>query len=255
MVYASPLKYYAILENMFRLLNALRNEYTHANPEKVSMAQKRKLHENVIRYAYNCLDGGRRVVKQRFGNFDLPSDMDAYAFLTDTKVRYDKELIPDKFKIVRIKGKERRVQESKFVEKKNFPYRMKDSNDILSDVGILLFVCLFLHKKYISMFMDKVKPYRKGADEIEKKVLFETFSIYRIRLPKERYDSERPDYALGLDMLKTGIEAAKKELCTNKIYIEAQTYAIGFYEKVGFQVVSDEFLEDGIPHVAMELLV
>ena len=211
MVYASPLKYYAILENMFRLLNALRNEYTHANPEKVSMAQKRKLHENVVRYAYNCLDGGRRVVKQRFGNFDLPSDKDAYAFLTDTKVRYDKELIPDKFKIVRIKGKERRVQESKFVEKKNFPYRMKDSNDILSDVGILLFVCLFLHKKYISMFMDKVKPYRKNADEIEKKVLLETFSIYRIRLPKERYDSERPDYALGLDMLNE-LQKCPKEL-------------------------------------------
>lgn len=210
-VYASPLKYYAILENMFRLLNALRNEYTHANPEKVSMAQKRKLHENVVRYAYNCLDGGRRVVKQRFGNFDLPSDEDAYAFLTDTRVRYNKELIPDKFKIVKIKGKEKKVQESKFVEKKDFPYRMKDSNDILSDVGILLFVCLFLHKKYISMFMDKVKPYRKGADEIEKKVLFETFSIYRIRLPKERYDSERPDYALGLDMLNE-LQKCPKEL-------------------------------------------
>lgn len=210
-VYASPLKYYAILENMFRLLNALRNEYTHANPEKVSMAQKRKLHENVVRYAYNCLDGGRRVVKQRFGNFDLPSDKDAYAFLTDTRVRYNKELIPDKFKIVKIKGKEKKVQESKFVEKKDFPYRMKDSNDILSDVGILLFVCLFLHKKYISMFMDKVKPYRKGVDEIEKKVLFETFSIYRIRLPKERYDSERPDYALGLDMLNE-LQKCPKEL-------------------------------------------
>lgn len=210
-VYASPLKYYAILENMFRLLNALRNEYTHANPEKVSMAQKLKLHENVVRYAYNCLDGGRRVVKQRFGNFDLPSDKDAYAFLTDTRVRYNKELIPDKFKIVKIKGKEKKVQESKFVEKKDFPYRMKDSNGILSDVGILLFVCLFLHKKYISMFMDKVKPYRKGADEIEKKVLFETFSIYRIRLPKERYDSERPDYALGLDMLNE-LQKCPKEL-------------------------------------------
>lgn len=109
-VYASPLKYYAILENMFRLLNALRNEYTHANPEKVSMAQKLKLHENVVRYAYNCLDGGRRVVKQRFGNFDLPSDKDAYAFLTDTRVRYNKELIPDKFKIVKIKGKEKKFK-------------------------------------------------------------------------------------------------------------------------------------------------
>ena len=211
MVYASPLKYYAILENMFRLLNALRNEYTHANPEKVSMAQKQKLHENVVRYAYNCLDGGRRVVKQRFGNFDLPLDKDAYAFLTDTKVRYDKELIPDKFKIVRIKGKERKVQESKFVEKNNFPYRMKDSNGILSDIGILLFVCLFLHKKYIAMFMDKVKPYRKDADEVEKKVLLEIFSVYRVRLPKERYDSERPDYALGLDMLNE-LQKCPKEL-------------------------------------------
>ena len=60
---------------------------------------------------------------------------------------------------------------------------------------------------------------------------------------------------LGLDILKKGIEAVKNEFCADKIYIEAQTYAIGFYEKVGFQVVSDEFLEDGIPHVAMELLV
>lgn len=60
---------------------------------------------------------------------------------------------------------------------------------------------------------------------------------------------------LGLDILKNGIEAVKNEFCAAKIYIEAQTYAIGFYEKVGFKVVSDEFLEDGIPHVAMELLV
>ena len=240
MVYASPLKYYAILENMFRLLNALRNEYTHANPEKVSMAQKQKLHENVVRYAYNCLDGGRRVVKQRFGNFDLPLDKDAYAFLTDTKVRYDKELIPDKFKIVRIKGKERKVQESKFVEKNNFPYRMKDSNGILSDIGILLFVCLFLHKKYISMFMDKVKPYRKGADEIEKKVLLETFSIYRIRLPKERYDSERPDYALGLDMLN------ELQKCPTELY---ETFAEKDKAKFRVPIKStseDVVMDDGV---------
>ena len=195
-VYASPLKYYSILENMFRLLNALRNEYTHAKPEKVSLAQKIILHENVVRYAYNCLDSGKRVVKQRFGNFDLPSNQDAYSFLTDTKVRYDKERVSGRFK---------------FIEKSNFPYRMKNEQGILSDVGILLFVCLFLHKKYISMFMDKVKPYRKGADNVEKKVLLEIFSVYRIRLPKERYDSERPDYAVGLDMLNE-LQKCPKEL-------------------------------------------
>lgn len=37
------------------------------------------------------------------------------------------------------------------------------------------------------------------------------------------------------------------------IEIEAQCYASGFYEKVGFQVCSDPFLLDGIPHQRMRL--
>lgn len=239
-VYASPLKYYAILENMFRLLNALRNEYTHVKPEKVPLPEKKKLHENVVRYAYNCLDGGRRVVKQRFGNFELPADKDAFAFLTDMNVRYDKVKIPGKFKIIKKKGKEQKIQESKFVEKSDFPYRMKDEHGILSDVGVLLFVCLFLHKKYISMFMDKVKPYRKEADAVEQKVLLETFSVFRIRLPKERYDSERPDYALGLDMLN------ELQKCPKELY---ETFAESDKAKFRVPIKStseDVVMDDGV---------
>ena len=239
-VSASPLKYYAILENMFRLLNALRNEYTHASPEEVPLPEKKKLHENVVRYAYNCLDGGRRVVKQRFGNFELPADKDVFAFLTDMNVRYDKVKIPGKFKIIKKKGKEQKVQESKFVEKSDFPYRMKDEQGILSDVGILLFVCLFLHKKYISMFMDKVKPYREGADAVEQKVLLETFSVFRIRLPKERYDSERPDYALGLDMLN------ELQKCPKELY---ETFAESDKAKFRVPIKStseDVVMDDGV---------
>ena len=37
------------------------------------------------------------------------------------------------------------------------------------------------------------------------------------------------------------------------LLLEAQQYAIGYYAKEGFQVVSDPFLEDGIPHVQMRL--
>ena len=33
--------------------------------------------------------------------------------------------------------------------------------------------------------------------------------------------------------------------------LEAQTYARGLYEKAGFRQVSEEFLEDGIPHILM----
>lgn len=57
----------------------------------------------------------------------------------------------------------------------------------------------------------------------------------------------------GEEILREGIRVAKEVMHAERIYIEAQCYAIGFYEKVGFQVSSGEFLEDGIPHVEMIL--
>ena len=57
---------------------------------------------------------------------------------------------------------------------------------------------------------------------------------------------------LGEEILKAGITAAA-ELGAEKIYIEAQVYAKGFYEKEGFVVSGNEFLEDDIPHVPMML--
>lgn len=60
---------------------------------------------------------------------------------------------------------------------------------------------------------------------------------------------------LGLELLLEGIEVAKTYFHAKTIYLEAQVYAIDFYEKAGFRVVSEEFLEDGIPHVCMELEV
>ena len=57
---------------------------------------------------------------------------------------------------------------------------------------------------------------------------------------------------LGGEILHKGVEVATGFFKAKKIYLEAQVYAIGYYEKEGFEVVSDEFLEDGIPHVKME---
>ena len=60
---------------------------------------------------------------------------------------------------------------------------------------------------------------------------------------------------IGGKILRKGVEVAKKSFNAKKIYLEAQVYAIGYYAKEGFEVVSDEFMEDGIPHVKMELQV
>lgn len=57
----------------------------------------------------------------------------------------------------------------------------------------------------------------------------------------------------GNHILQAGIDVVRDKIQTDGIRIEAQVYARGFYEKFGFQKVSEEFLEDGIPHIQMLL--
>lgn len=55
----------------------------------------------------------------------------------------------------------------------------------------------------------------------------------------------------GRAVFEEGMRYAFEVMNAKQIYLEAQVYAIGFYEKFGFKVCSHEFLEDGIPHVQM----
>ena len=56
---------------------------------------------------------------------------------------------------------------------------------------------------------------------------------------------------LGGEILHEGIRIIEEKMRPERMYLEAQTYAIGFYEREGFRVCSDEFDEDGIMHVGM----
>lgn len=56
----------------------------------------------------------------------------------------------------------------------------------------------------------------------------------------------------GMRLLLACIEECKN-LGAEEIRLHAQQYAIGFYERAGFSVCSEVFLEDGIPHVEMRL--
>lgn len=58
---------------------------------------------------------------------------------------------------------------------------------------------------------------------------------------------------LGGKLLKEGIEQAKLKFRPKQLYLEAQCYAAGFYAREGFEVCSDEFMLDGIPHYEMIL--
>jgi len=52
-------------------------------------------------------------------------------------------------------------------------------------------------------------------------------------------------------LLLAGIDFIKNELKEDMIRISAQTYLLDFYSSLGFKATSEEYLEDGIPHVEM----
>lgn len=60
---------------------------------------------------------------------------------------------------------------------------------------------------------------------------------------------------MGKDLLEQSLIAIKEKMKCKKICMDAQKYAVGFYEKFGFKVTSDDFLEEGIVHNTMELKI
>ena len=58
---------------------------------------------------------------------------------------------------------------------------------------------------------------------------------------------------VGKELMEQSLQSIKEKMNCKKICMDAQKHAIDFYEKFGFKVVSNDFLEEGIVHVVMEL--
>lgn len=75
-------------------------------------------------------------------------------------------------------------------------------------------------------------------------VSFEDVSIGRVIAVRRRC-------GLGTRIVAEGLRVAQEKLGAQRVTIEAQTYARALYENLGFRQTSEEFLEDGIPHIRM----
>jgi ElaA protein len=75
---------------------------------------------------------------------------------------------------------------------------------------------------------------------------FPDYSIGRVVVNKEKRGT-----GLGKALMNAAIEYCVKEWGAEKIKISAQQYLQHFYEELGFEVVTEMYLEDGIPHVGM----
>ncbi len=52
-----------------------------------------------------------------------------------------------------------------------------------------------------------------------------------------------------------GLDTTCRQRSVKKIILNAQTYVLNFYQKAGFKISSDEFIDAGIMHKEMTLLL
>lgn len=57
---------------------------------------------------------------------------------------------------------------------------------------------------------------------------------------------------LGKAIMEASVREVEKRFNPDRILLSAQTYLKAFYRNLGFREYGDEYLEDGIPHIAME---
>lgn len=77
---------------------------------------------------------------------------------------------------------------------------------------------------------------------------FKEASIGRVLVRKKDRNNRH-----GSLLMELSIKAIKDHLKENTVKISAQTYLKKFYNELGFDPVGEEYLEDGIPHIAMLL--
>lgn len=76
-------------------------------------------------------------------------------------------------------------------------------------------------------------------------VTFSEASIGRVIAKKRRL-------GLGTKIVSAAIDVVKEKFETTEIKIGAQVYAKALYESLGFQQISEPYLEDEIPHILMK---
>ena len=75
----------------------------------------------------------------------------------------------------------------------------------------------------------------------------------RARIGRVAVAADWRKLGLAAKMVRQAVKKARSEYPEAGVFLDAQCYLQAFYESLGFKVCGKEFLEDGIPHIPMEL--
>jgi ElaA protein len=103
-----------------------------------------------------------------------------------------------------------------------------------------------LDKDAVHQFLKKGNKIVAYSRLLKPGTRFPDYSIGRVVVNQ----SERGT-GLGIQMMEEAKAYILENMGATKIKISAQKYLRKFYENLGFVVITDEYLEDGIPHFGM----
>jgi len=75
----------------------------------------------------------------------------------------------------------------------------------------------------------------------------------RVRVGRVAVSSKWRKRGIARMMMIEAIEKIDLDYPSSDVFLDAQTYLQGFYETLGFKACGGEFLEDGIPHIPMQM--
>ncbi len=138
-----------------------------------------------------------------------------------------------------------------FISKKFFELSTEELYEILKSRSQIF----MLEQNIICLDMDdvdKVSLHCFFFGENRVKAYLRAFSLDCDTVIIGRVLSLEHKKGIGKELMIKGIEEAKKHFKCKKICVYSQKQAVGFYEKMGFKIISDEYIKEGIVHVTME---
>lgn len=222
----TPEMYYEVFNCILPLINLLRNYYSHSilidnrisHEGKILDEKYQAKSQKLVTLLDHCMTGARRIVKDRFSVAEnITFTKKDFEFFEGKNRYFDYTIVnEDGFAILDDRNREQKIKR----EKRNYIYKVgiREENDrytSLSNMGIYLFLCLFLSKKYAKEFGDKIdfwgNKLKYKPSENVMAIMHETASVFRMNLPKNRLQSKKDQSAVGLDMLNE-LKKCPKEL-------------------------------------------
>ena len=122
-----------------------------------------------------------------------------------------------------------------------------------SEIFVVEQECVYLDvdgkdKNVFHLFLKENKKILAYCRILPRGIAYEEASIGRVIVNKN-FRKEK----LGETLMIKAISYLKDVLKEKEIKIQAQAYLRSFYKKFGFQEISEEYLEDGIPHIDMKM--